>query len=342
MDATGFTPKPLPASMRLAAAERLVEGTGQAARQAARRIVEAGAAGGIAFDHAFATYDAGRQRVRELALGIPSPGRSALVFLSRPEPDADRPEERTACAASLTEHLASLPDRALDIAQSLPAASERWAVDALVRAGWRTVGELAYMRRPLRAEEAPKGGLLRGRQLDPLPDGVELETVRVPGLGASPPPALVEALDESYTATLDCPDLCGMRRTSDIIASHAAIGRPELALWSIVRHEGRPRGALLLGCLPEQRCYELVYIGLGPALRGMGLGETLLRHAIGVLATRIRQSQARAGWSLTCAVDTANDPAVRLYRRLDFTSFDRRVACVRALNPTNSTAAGSA
>lgn len=340
MDATGFIPRPLPASLRFAAAERLVEPTGQAGRQAARRIVEAGAAGGIAFDHAFATFDPGREQVRELALAIPSPGRSALVFLSRPKPGEDYPEERAACAIALTAHLSQLSDVPMDIAQALPAAREQWAVTALLSAGWQVVGELAYMRRPLRADEAPKGGLLRSRQSEhALPDGVELESLRVPGPASPAPPALVQALDDSYVDTLDCPALCGMRRTSDIIASHAAIGRPELALWSLVRHEGRPAGALLFACLPEQRCYELVYIGLGPSLRGMGLGELLLRRGIAVLSTRIRQSQARAGWSLTCAVDTANVPAARLYRRLDFTSFDHRVACVRALRPTNSTAA---
>ncbi|MFI4881889.1 MAG: GNAT family N-acetyltransferase [Phycisphaerales bacterium JB064] len=338
MDATGFKPKPLPASLRLAAAERLVEATGQAARQAARRIIEAGAAGGIAFDHALATFDVGRQHVRELALAIPSPGRSALVFLSRPKQGEDRPDERAACALALTEHLAALPGQPLDIAQSLPAVSEQWAVDALIAAGWQSVGELAYMRRALRAEEASKGGLLRPKAPEPeLPDGVELEPIRVPEPGHPAPPALEQALDDSYVDTLDCPALCGKRRTSDIIESHAAIGRPELALWSIIRHEGRPAGALLFACLPEQRCYELVYIGLGPSLRGMGLGEVLLRRGIGVLATRIRQSQARSGWSLTCAVDTANAPAVRLYRRLDFTSFDQRVACVRPLRHTIST-----
>lgn len=333
MDAIGFHPRPLPPGLRLAAAQRLVEGTGQGARQAARRIVESGHKDGVAFDHVIATYEPGMGRVREVALAIPSPGRSALVFLSRPQPGIDHPAERAACVAALCEHLAALP-MDLEIAQSLPGVGEAWAVRALKDAGWHTVGELAYMRRPLRAEEAAKGGLLRSAASEPaLPDGVELEPIRVPGPGHHAPPALVAALDDSYVNTLDCPELCGLRHTEDIVASHAAIGRPELALWSLIRHEGRPAGALLLSCLPENRCYELVYIGLGPSLRGMGLGEALMRRAIGVLATRVRQSQARSGWSMTCAVDTSNTPAVRLYQRLGFSAFDRRVACVRSLRP---------
>lgn len=346
MDASGFPqdcqPRLLPPDLRLAAAERLVEATGPAARQAARRIVEAGPDGGIAFDHAFATIDVDRRAVREMALAIPSPGRSALVFLSRPVPIGDRPTERVSCAVALTDHLAELPEHPIDIAQALPAAGERWAVDALMAAGWQIVGELAYMRRPLSPEDAPRQGLLRGREPEPdLPDGVELEPISIPDPGSPNLGLLVDALDDSYTDTLDCPELCGLRRTSDIAASHGAIGRPELAIWTLIRHEGRPAGAVLLAGLPEQHCYELVYIGLGPSLRGLGLGELLMRRAIAQLSARVKQSAMRTGWSLTCAVDTANTPAVRLYQRLGFTPFDRRVACVHGLGSELSTAADS-
>lgn len=342
MDASGFPqhclPRPLPPDLKLAAAERLVEATGPAAREAARRIVEAGADGGIAFDHAFATIDVDRRAVREMALAIPSPGRSALVFLSRPVPTGDRSTERIKCAEALTEHLAALPNHPIDIAQALPAVGERWAVDALMAARWRIVGELAYMRRLLSPEDAPRQGLLRGREPEPdLPDGVELEPISIPDPGSPNLGLLVDALDDSYADTLDCPELCGLRRTSDIVASHAAIGRPELAIWTLVRHEGRPAGAVLLAGLPEQRCYELVYIGLGSSLRGLRLGELLMRRAITQLSARVKQSAMRSGWSLTCAVDTANTPAVRLYQRLGFTPFDRRVACVHGLGSELST-----
>lgn len=331
MDATGFRPQRLPAALRFEAALRLVEGSGSAARRAAQGLIDAGPASGIAFEHAMATIDPKRRSVRELALAIPSPGRSVLVFLSRPEAGQDRPEERAACVRALVEDLASLAGRPFHIAQALPSSAETWAVRALEGAGWAVVGHLAYLRRPLGPDDAPKGGFLRHKSMPlEVPLGVEVEPVAPPAPGTLASDELRAALEQSYRDTLDCPGLCGLRETEDIIASHAAIGRPELAVWSVVRHEGEPAGAVLISCLPEQRCYELVYIGLGPSLRGRGLGGVLLRGAIGQLGARLRQGGYRSGWSLTCAVDKANAPAMRLYERLGFIPFDHRVACVFA------------
>jgi len=377
IEARGFHPVALPAHLRVSAAERLVEGTPEQVRRTARRLVAAGGDGGLSFHHAFATIDprphtapdhtlappasdapapsnahaatrsatatarrlavAGGPAVRELALAIPAPGRSAMVFLSRParggpaEPDArgaSRPHrhgERVACLRALGAHLAALPGRPVAIAQALPHPSEAWAQAALLEAGWLVVGRLAYLRRPL-----------VGRDADPpappaLPAGVRVEPVAPPAPGAPCPPGLIEALEASYEDTLDCPGLCGLRRTGDIIASHAAIGRPELAQWRVVYEGSRPLGAVLVACVPEQRCYELVYLGLAPPLRGRGLGGALLAGAIAQVASRLRRGPSGAGWSMTCAVDAANDPAVRLYQRHGFRTSDARVACVLGL-----------
>lgn len=329
MDAHGFQPRPLPDSLRLEAAVRLVEGAGSAARRAAKGIIDAGPASGFSFDHAMATVDIPQGRVREIAIALPAPGRSVLVFISRPEPGEDRPQERVACIRALGNHLSTLPGRPFHVAQALPARSEHWSVLAHQQAGWTVVGQLAYLRRPLDPEDAPRTGFLRPKALDwNLPGDVDCESIAPPTPGTPAHDDLRYALEQTYIDTLDCPGLCGMRDTQDIIASHAAIGRPELALWSLIRHEGVPAGALLLSCMAEQRCYELVYLGLGPSLRGRGLGELLLRSAIAQLASRLRQGGHRSGWSLTCAVDTANTPAMQLYQRLGFIPFDHRVACV--------------
>ena len=72
---------------------------------------------------------------------------------------------------------------------------------------------------------------------------------------------------------------------------------------------------------PDHRSVELVYIGLGPGLRGRGVGRRVLEHALGAV------SGVEAA-EVTCAVDRSNTPALRLYEGLGFSEFTSRVAFV--------------
>ena len=125
--------------------------------------------------------------------------------------------------------------------------------------------------------------------------------------------------------TLDCPELCGLRRTDDVIASHLATGVFHPETWWLVFEDGEPEGCVLMSHCPEHDSVELVYLGLSPRLRRRGLGERLLRCAIARCA---RYSAA----SVTCAVDRRNAPAVALYERLGFRAFASRIALVRGLD----------
>ena len=92
--------------------------------------------------------------------------------------------------------------------------------------------------------------------------------------------ALIEALDKSYEDTLDCPELCGVRTTEDVLASHKATGDFDPEHWWLVQLDGRPEGCVLMSRCPDQGALELVYLGLSTALRGRGLGRLLLDRAI--------------------------------------------------------------
>ena len=96
------------------------------------------------------------------------------------------------------------------------------------------------------------------------------------GLDAAAP-ELLEALESSYQDTLDCPELCGLRETPDVLDSHRSTGVFDPALWWMVHVNGQARGCALFNRCPEQRTIELVYLGLSPELRGRGLGKWLLR-----------------------------------------------------------------
>lgn len=273
---------------------------------------------------------------------MPGAGRTAMIFLSEPVRTGDlggyasaRLERAHAIATGCKTLAREMQDR-LVLVQSLPALDERWAIDALSDAGFQSVGSLMYMRRPPRTNDAK---LSLGPDLSKIewPSGVQVVSVRQwetnsCGLAAtsthgcgSVDEALVVAMDASYIDTLDCPELCGLRSTADILTSHKATGIHDQSLWWIVMYEGKPHGCALFSPCPDQRSVELVYLGLSPALRGKGLGLKLMRHGIGECA------KLNVTWSMACAVDERNAPAIKLYESLQFRGFSRRAAFVCSL-----------
>jgi ribosomal protein S18 acetylase RimI-like enzyme len=135
---------------------------------------------------------------------------------------------------------------------------------------------------------------------------------------------LAEALDRSYEATLDCPGLCGMRETDDVIDSHLSTGQFDPSMWWLVLSDGAAHGCALFNPCPEQGTVELVYLGLSPRVRGRGLARMLLAHGLARLG-------GPGQLSVTCAVDRRNAPAIALYRRAGFGEFSGRIAYVKAL-----------
>ena len=135
---------------------------------------------------------------------------------------------------------------------------------------------------------------------------------------------LVRAMEASYIGTLDCPALCGMRTVEDVLASHKSVGAFDPALWWLVTLNGQPAGCMLLSRFPAHETVELVYLGVGSALRGKGI-------AAGLLSLALAELQSLGERSLACAVDLNNTPAMRLYKRERFKEFARRTALIRDL-----------
>lgn len=173
--------------------------------------------------------------------------------------------------------------------------------------------ELIYLRRPRPAAGEFVGAhaaLAEGIALDSWREGDDADVIR--------------ALEASYIGTLDCPELCGLRSVEDVLASHRATGAWEPGLWWVIREAGVAQGVMLFNPSPEQQAVELVYLGLGPALRGRGLAGPLLRVGLSALVGRGEKTVA-------CAVDARNVPARKLYERAGFAEFGRRVALIRGL-----------
>jgi mycothiol synthase len=320
--------------MAIAIARRLVSQTNPDIDQAARRLVAAAPEQGIDMRLTWASVDdapGGTLRVRQACLAVPGSGRTVMLFLSEPPRTGEidkNPEaglnERTAVLTQASSWIARERRGSIVLAQSLPSPEETWAIIACLSAGFVKVGTLHYLRKPA----APSTTAVSPPAS--WPDGLRVVSV------SSLPPAqqetqLLRAMEGTYVDTLDCPELCGLRATRDILASHKATGRFDPALWWLALAGDEPVACALMSLWPEQRSCELVYLGIVPAWRGKGLGRKLFEHATNA-ATTTPSGQRQAGLSFTCAVDERNTPALRLYDSLGYRAFAKRVALVKTLS----------
>ena len=236
---------------------------------------------------------------------VPSPGRTAMVFVSPMGGAATG-----LVVAGLVQAVCSDQDPSRTrLLQALLDPQQRREAKTLETAGFKRLSELIYMERAVDVPPTP---------LD-LDDSFE-----VLQWSDRNRDCFAEAILASYEQTLDCPDLVGLRHIDDIIAGHMATGVFHRELWCALRHGGQPVAVMLLNMVPPRRSMELVYLGISVAWRGRGLGRKLLRHGIG-LAGRY------GAVSMILAVDRRNKPALRIYRSDRFTSTARKVALIYRL-----------
>lgn len=326
---------PIPPDLRLAAAERLVAVAESERRSAAKKLLASAPSFGIDLNLMWGVPAADGRSLLSVALVVPGAGRTGMMFLSRPIPD-DAPRGHPARVAAVLATIANIRSATADrvaVVQGLPEPNETWAIDALAAAGMIRLGRLLYLRRPLHRAEARQqavtGQALAGQGMTGLKiTGLNIPGVRVEPVGDLDDPARREALrvalEASYADTLDCPELCGLRETRDVIESHRATGVFDPKLWWLVFADEQPMGCVLLNRCPDHQAIELVYMGLGPALRGRRLGAALLGAAIADVS-------AEAADSISCAVDERNTPARKLYAQLGFQPFSERVPFVRGV-----------
>lgn len=323
----------VPPDLTFLAVRRLV-GTNQPDPDAAAtRLLDSARQGKIDLSLLFAAYCVHPHRspdIRQTCLVAPSSGRTAAVFLAEPPAlgDPGGPDtaltDRAACLAAAEAHVTRHLANRVVVLQSLPEPDELWAINALRLAGFIHVGELLYLRRPIGKQSSL---FSRPPAAPTWPSGVEVKPLAdLPGSVHDHAPVLRKVLEDTYVGTLDCPALCGVRDTADVLDSHLAVGHFDPKLWFLVFLQGSPVGCMLLSPTPELRAVELVYLGLAPAARGIGLGSKLMDLALRVMP--------RSGFDfLTCAVDRANTPAFTIYQRAGMRPFSERAALVKRITP---------
>jgi mycothiol synthase len=279
-----------------------------------RQLLVAAREGGVCLDLLWGAVEEDGQ-VHSAALVLPQAGRTGMVFTSRPT----RRREIAELAAVIDAATRNLPPERVSMAQVLLAPDENLAIEAFAEAGFTRLANLGYMEARVPAKAVQPAAR----------PGITLEAYE-PGLEAD----FVAVLEASYQQTLDCPGLQGMRRTADVLAGHKAAGQFDAALWTLLRIQGEPAGALLLNPIPAGGYVELVYVGLAPKARGGKIGSLLMAHGMWLCSRRKERT-------MTLAVDEANAPALKLYRRFGFTRTAQRVAMIRAVGGAAAKPAGA-
>lgn len=259
-------------------------------------------------------------QIDQVALIVPGAGRVGMAFASPPRAKGRSSPSDEACLARVLEAgcQAAGQQRPSQFAliQALTEAPQDWFKRALLAARFLSVGRLLYLRRLNDPPPGPRIGID-----GPWPEGIRVVTARGLGSAAAQNRVLCDCLERTYEGTLDCPELFGLRETSDILESHLACGRHDPELWWVALRGDRAVGCALFNPYPDQGSVELVYLGLSPEVRGVGLGGRLMGLGLQQVSRMNIQRVA-------CAVDERNAPARRLYDRLGFSRFDTREAFV--------------
>lgn len=299
------------ADRRRDAVERLVSDVDSPGKEAARRFLEFSRDNNINLDNMWVVLERDGEAIRRTLLAVPSPGRTAMIFMTR----LHRADEVPEAGLLIRSAMAELAGTDVHLAQVLLDPRDELERQAFLVGEFTELAHLSYLERPVPALKDVK-------PID-WPKEVTVEKCRDPH-----DREWAEVLERTYEQTLDCPGLLGLRQTSDIIEGHRSIGVFDPGLWTLVRVNGVPAGVLLLNPVPASRSVELVYLGMVPEARGTGLAARLLRYGLGLLAGRPERT-------VTLAVDDQNTPAMRLYHAQGFRRSLRRVALIRALAGTS-------
>ncbi len=234
-------------------------------------------------------------RVCGAALAQVMPGALGLLW----PPSGESPEAEDALVAAACDWLR---ERGVKVCQAFPSADEMTEMAPLERAGFRHITQLVFLRRDVDR---------------PQPSDLLSPPARCCPWTREPTPELLRVLLATHDGTLDCPELNGGRTPAELLDGFRQERPTNCAWWHTIDEGGEPVGVLLLDAGSEPLTLDVSYLGVVPAVRGRGIGATVLRFAHSIAA-------ASGYATLSLSVDARNTPALRLYRRHGFVETDCR------------------
>jgi mycothiol synthase len=231
------------------------------------------------------------------------PGKTAII--SPPRPSGEQSPETI--RELLIQIVAILPRQSVRLAQVLLPNDRHAEESMLIDAGFRCTATLVYL------------VSLSGTFPTARPDD-ELEFVPYSPLFHE---RLAKVVEQTYAGSLDCPSIDQVRAIEDVLDGYRA-GVFDPGRWLIVRRRGNDVGCLVLADDPASNQWELTYMGVIPAARGLGLGRAIVRYAQWLTAQAGRER-------LVLAVDANNEPAIAVYAAANFVHWDERRLFLRVL-----------
>ncbi len=118
-------------------------------------------------------------------------------------------------------------------------------------------------------------------------------------------------VSQTYEDSLDCPELDSMRDVKDVLDGYYATSNRSTYNWYTLESDGEGIGVVITAHHTELQQLELIYFGLAPRYRKLGLGSEMIRFVL-------QLAQFLGCRSTITGVDQRNTPATALYRRFGF------------------------
>jgi ribosomal protein S18 acetylase RimI-like enzyme len=240
-------------------------------------------------------------------LPVINPGRTCLLLAPGDLPDSTFP----AAAHLINQICRGLADGGLHLSQVLLEPHHIRTRRLFTSTGFNEIAELIYL----------QGFIPKSLQPAPITN-----QMRWLSYSRQTHDSFAQTIIRTYEDSLDCPALSGLRHIDDILAGHQATGEFDPNAWQLLVENDHPLGVVLLSRIPHTDVMELVYLGLAPEARTRGLGTILMRHAMHVTIHDQRRK-------ISLAVDSKNDPALKLYYRSGLQQVATRHALIRDLRP---------
>ncbi len=263
-------------------------------------LISAERRGSVGLDLLFGAYNNGQ--LAGAAIAISSPGGTAMVFFGS---DTVLDSGREASSLLLSAVQDAAWDSTISLLEALLDPEMTDKSKSLDQAGFRLLTRLVYVRRL--AQPPPPGRVA---------DDLSWLTYRPDREGL-----FCDAVERTYSQSLDCPELTGLRTMTAVLEAHRAAGHFDPALWLVALRGDEPVGVMLLSRVSGEPMLEVVYMGVAPSVRGTGAGDAVMRRAVDL-------SVSIGAKSLALAVDERNAPARRLYARWGFEETGLREAWI--------------